>query len=183
MRDRLVRVVALAGVLAGTAWTPLGAEEKGQTAGHGWVRVTAPSTSDRRLSGDLVSIDATTLVLRGAGQAAPERIPLSSITSIERRLRPGRKKRGLAIGLLTGVAVGAAIGYAGGEDCNPGGLVCFDRGTTAAGGAIALGLVGLAVGALAAPGEQWEATTTERLRVDVGPTPAGGVGARLTLRF
>ena len=43
MRDRLVRVVALAGVLAGTAWTPLGAEEKGQTAGHGWVRVTAPS--------------------------------------------------------------------------------------------------------------------------------------------
>jgi len=182
MRDRLVRVVALAGVLAGTAWTPLGGEEKGQTAGHGWVRVTAPSTSDRRLSGDLVSIDATTLVLRGAGQAAPERIPLSSITSIERRLRPGRKKRGLAIGLLTGVAVGAAIGYVGGDDCNPGSL-CIDRGITAAGSAIALGLVGLAVGALAAPGEQWEATTTERLRVDVGPTPAGGVGARLTLRF
>jgi hypothetical protein len=108
---------------------------------------------------------------------------LGSITSIERSLRPGRKKRGLAIGLLTGVAVGAAIGYAGGEDCNPGGWVCFDRGTTAAGGAIGLGLVGLAVGALAAPGEQWEATTTERLRVDVGPTPAGGVGARLTVRF
>ena len=181
MRDRLVRVVALAGVLAGTAWTPLGGEEKGQTAGHGWVRVTAPSTSDRRLSGDLVWIDATTLVLRGAGQAASERIPHSSITLIE-RLRPGRKKRGLAIGLLTGVAVGAAIGYAGGDDCNPGSL-CIDRGTTAAGGAIALGLVGLAVGALAAPGEQWEATTTERLRVDVGPTRAGGVGARLTLRF
>ena len=182
MRDRLVRVVALAGVLAGTAWAPLGAQEKGQTAGHGWVRVTAPSTSDRRLSGDLVSIDATTLVLRGAGQAAPERIPLSSITSIERRLRPGRKRRGLAIGLLSGAAVGAAIGYVGGDDCNPGGL-CIDRGTTAAGAAIALGLVGLAVGALVAPSEQWEATTTERLRVDVGPTPAGGVGARLTVRF
>lgn len=183
MGNRLVRVVVLAGVLAGTAWTALGAEEKGPTAGPAWVRVTAPSTSDRRLSGDLVSIDATTLVLRRAGQAAPDRIPLGSITSIERRLRPGRKTRGLAIGLLTGVAAGAAIGYAGGQDCQPGAFLCFSRGSTAAGGAIALGLVGAAVGALVAPGEKWETTTTERLRLDVGPAPAGGVGARLTVRF
>jgi hypothetical protein len=183
MRDRLVRVVVLAGVLAGTAWTALGAEEKGPTAGPAWVRVTAPSTSDRRLSGEIVSIDATTLILRRAGQAAPERIPLGSITSIERRLRPGRKIRGLVIGLLAGVAAGAAIGYAGGDDCNAGDLVCFDRGTTSAMGATGLGLVGLAVGALVAPGEKWEATTTERLRVDIGPAPAGGVGARLTVRF
>ena len=182
MADRFARLV-LAGVLAGVASVALGDEENGPKSGPTRVRVTAPSASDRRLNGDLVAIDAGTLVLRRAGREAPDRIPLGSITSIERRLRPGRKRRGLAIGLLAGIAVGAAVGYAGGEDCNPGGLVCFDRGTTSAMGAAAIGLFGMAVGALVAPGEKWEATTAERLRLEAGPARAGGVGARLAVRF
>jgi hypothetical protein len=182
MVDRLARIV-LVGVLAGVASMARGDEKKTPPPGPTHVRVTAPSASDRRLTGDLVAIEAEALVLQRAGQEMPDRIPLGSITSVERRLRPGRKLRGLAIGLLAGIAVGAVVGYAGGEDCNPGGLVCFDRGTTAAAGATGMGLLGMGLGALVAPGEKWEATTVDRLRLEAGRAPAGGFGARLTVRF
>jgi hypothetical protein len=182
MANRLARVV-LAGVLAGAASLALADEGEGPKAAPTRVRVTAPSASDRWLTGDLVAIDAGTLVLRRADREVPDRIPLGSITSMDRRLRPGRKLRGLGIGLLAGIAVGAVVGFAAGEDCNAGGIVCFDRGSTAGAGAAGLGLLGMAVGALVAPGEKWEATTAERLRLEAGPARAGGVGARLRVRF
>jgi hypothetical protein len=174
MGGRLVRLV-LVGVLAAYS-TPLAAEE----AGAARVRVTA---SDRRLSGDLVAVDETALLVRRDGRQEPDRIPLDSVTSIERQVRRGGKKRGLGLGLLTGAAIGAVAGYAAGEDCGPDAFVCFDRPTTAASGAVVFGVLGMAIGALVAPGERWESTTAGRLRVDLGPRPGGGVGARLTLRF
>lgn len=174
MGDRLVRLV-LVGVLVAYSM-PLAAEE----AGSARVRVTA---SDRRLSGDLVAVESTALLLRRDGREAPDRIPLDSVTSIERQVRRGGKKRGLALGLLAGAAVGAVAGYAAGDDCGRETFVCFDRPTTAASGAIVFGVLGMAIGAIVAPGERWESTTAERLRVDLGPRPGGGFGARLTLRF
>jgi hypothetical protein len=178
MGDRFA-VVVLAGVLAAAAAAR--ADEGTATEGAVRVRVTA---SDRRLKGEVVSIDAAALVLRRSGESELARIPLASITSIERRLRPSRRQRGLGIGFLAGAAAGAVAGFAAGDDCGRGGkIVCFDRRATAGAGALAFGLLGMAVGAAVAPGEKWEATTTEQLRLDVGKTAKGGVGARLTVRF
>jgi hypothetical protein len=174
MGDRLARVV-LVGVLVASS-TPLGAEEGGPAR----VRVTV---SDRRLSGKLVAVDETALLLRRDGREEPDRIPLDSVTSLERQVRRGGKKRGLWLGLLSGAAIGAVAGYAAGDDCGRESFVCFDRPTTAASGAILFGVLGTAIGAIVAPGEKWEATTADRLQLDVGPGPGGGVGARLTLRF
>lgn len=177
MEKRLVRAV-VAGALGVLSATFAATSESAEP-----VRLRV-SVSGERLQGQLVAIDDSSLGLLRDGRAEPERIPLASVGSIERQVRRSSKKRGLAWGLLVGASAGAIAGYAAGEDCGRGGyIVCFDRPTTAGAGAAAFGLLGMAIGVIVAPGDKWESTTPARVRIDAGPRPDGGIGARLTLRF
>jgi hypothetical protein len=94
--------------------------------------------------------------------------------------------RGAAIGGLGGVLAGAIIGFAGGEDCSGSDWLCFDRGTMALAGAVALGGVGLAggliVGALSSH-DTW-APTGWRANLHPLVTPVRqGLGLGLSVAF
>jgi hypothetical protein len=52
-----------------------------------------------------------------------------------------------------------------------------------AGGALVLGAIGAGVGALVAPGEKWEAVSSDRLGLAVGSTRGGGLKLGVSFRF
>ncbi|HET6899658.1 MAG TPA: hypothetical protein VFK70_14980, partial [Vicinamibacteria bacterium] len=61
--------------------------------------------------------------------------------------------------------------------------LCFNRTDTTGLVAILTVPAGALMGVLAAPGEKWEESATDRLRLAAAPTRGGGVRASLAIRF
>jgi hypothetical protein len=183
-------------LLAVLAPLPLEAAAPGpgeEAVRHPRVRVTAPSLPGGRLSGILVSLDETTLRIEREEGNPPIAVPRTSITKLETSRRGSRKAAGAGIGALFGLATALVVGLTAGEDCpdTPGDdpfarlavAFCFNRTETTGLVGVLTVPAGMLLGVLAAPGEKWEASTTDRLRVAAAPTRGGGVRAALTIRF
>jgi hypothetical protein len=163
-----------------------------ELVGHPRIRVTSKSLPHGRLAGVLVSLDETTLrIERDEGQP-PIAVPRASITKLETSRRASRKASGAGIGALFGLATALVIGATAGEDCpdGPGAdaffhfeTLCYSRGEITAFTSVLTVPAFMLLGALAAPGEQWEALSTDRVRVFAAPTHGGGVRATLAIRF
>jgi hypothetical protein len=156
------------------------------------IRVTAPSLSGKRLVGTLVGLDETTLRLQREGKE-PLVVPRASILKVEVSRRRSRNADGAGIGLLIGLGTAIAIGLATGDDCNAivgdsfearlSRAFCYDRGETALITGILTVPAGVVLGLVAAPGERWEASSPDRLRLAIAPARRGGVRASLAIRF
>ena len=98
----------------------------------------------------------TGIVLSATGDSATIRLdPDLASTQVFAlsRLEVARGQRSLAregagIGAAAGLVVGFVLGYAGGEDCNQGDFICFDRSDTGAMGAFAGLCLGVVSGAV-----------------------------------
>jgi hypothetical protein len=133
------------------------------------------------LSGELVRLDADTLVLRPAGTGRPagmgrpavlgvdRAIAMSDVLQLDRKV-PRTRGQGAARGALWGVIIGGVTGAFLGaieEPCNPSRGFCIGPESRAEGlllGGAVLGALGAGVGALvgtAWPGSRWEPTALE----------------------
>jgi hypothetical protein len=187
-RSRTVHVVlvALLGVSPPAALP--GASDPPPTGPR--VRVTLAS-SGTRIVGDLVEQNESALFIQ-KGRKDPKciTIPRSDVAQLERSVQPSRKGRGLGIGLLVGAAVAVGVGLASGNDCvadatgfdNLGNILCSQTEKAAMVGLLTVPL-GMLLGAMAAPGEQWRPEGLPSVAVGVGPAPGGGVSAQVALRF
>jgi hypothetical protein len=155
------------------------------------VRVTAPSFSGKRLVGNLVGLDATTLTLQRPGAKGSLQVPRATITIVEASRHRSRKAVGAGIGLLVGLGATAAVYMGAGDRCAGAPkddllpqLLCAvgTRGSAILSGILIVPAATL-LGLVAAPGEKWEVSTTDRLRIAVAPTRGGGVRAALAIRF
>ena len=137
--------------------------------------------STKRLTGTVVASGDTTLTVQTNKSKPPLVIPRANIAGLETSVQPSRKGRGALIGLGVGAFMGAMMGFASGDD--PDGLISFTAEAKAGMGAIVLGPLGAIIGALAAPGERWEAVPTDWVRLGFGRSPGGESGIFLTARF
>jgi hypothetical protein len=155
------------------------------------VRLMAAAVSPKQLIGTILRLDATTLELQMADQKQATVVPRDAITRAEISLG-WSKKRHVLIGALVGGAVGTIAVLATPEEpCDPIALgsdllPCVAPGPSQGEGALILGAVGAATGALVGslipPGERWQ-TTTARPRMSIGPTHGRGVQISLSLSF
>ncbi len=162
-----------------------------ETDAHPRIRVTGPS--GKRLVGVFASLDETTLRIEREEGTSPIAVPRASITKIEVSRRRSRNALGAEIGLVAGIATAIVIGLATGDDCEAivgddfesrlSRAFCFDRGETAVITGVLTVPAGILLGLAAAPGEKWEASSTDRLRLAVAPARGGGVRAALAIRF
>jgi hypothetical protein len=157
------------------------------------VRLTAPSFAPRRLIGMVVGLDETMLTLQPQGSEHSLQIPRSAITKIEASRHRSRRGRGATIGAFVGLGAAVALGLAVGETCDLPSRsdefafdfhsICYRKSEIAAGMAILTVPAGALLGLAAGPGEKWEVSTTDRLRVTVGAGRGGGMRAALAIRF
>lgn len=174
------------GLVAGLVGAGAAQGDEPTGAGSGpRVRLTAPAVSGKRLIGTLVRQDDATLTLQRQGAKETMAVPRAAITRIEVSRHRSRRGKGAGIGALVGLGAAVVIGVAAGEDCYDGRarLICFDKGTMTAASALLTIPVGTLLGMAVAPGERWQTTTPERLRVALAPVRGGGVRASLSLRF
>jgi hypothetical protein len=153
-----------------------------------WVRSrTVSGALDAGIKGMLESLTADSIQVRAKAGTPAVSLGMSPQTRLfvvtGRRSSTGR---GAAIGAGVGALAGAVIGFAGGEDCSADQWLCFDRGTVAAGGALALGGVGLVagiiVGAFSSHDVWSQAGWPGAVRPVVASSPRG-VGAGFFLAF
>jgi hypothetical protein len=118
-------------------------------------------------------------------------VPRATITKIEASRHRSRKAVGAGIGFLVGLGATAAVYMGAGHRCAAAPnddllpqLLCAvgTRGWAILNG-IRIVPAATLLGLVAAPGEKWEVSTTDRLRIAVAPTRGGGVRAALTIRF
>jgi len=158
------------------------------------VRVTAPSVSGKRLVGTIVALDDTTLTLQAQGAEEKTRIPRAAIAKLEASRRRSRKRLGAGIGLLAGIGGAAAIHYAADKTCERAGertggdqlgviFTCVGTGAAGLLGGILSVPAGTLIGWAVAPGEKWEETAADHLRLTVGAGRGGGMRAALAVRF
>lgn len=163
------------------------------------IRVTAPSFSGERLVGVLAALDETTLTLRqGENGSRSLVVPRAAITKLEASRHRSRKAAGAAIGLLIGLGTAAVVGLVARDDCTvspgdgpwgpgtwwrSGALFCLDKRDKALLTGILVVPPAMLLGLVASPGERWEISTTDRLRIAVAPTRGNGVRAALAIRF
>lgn len=153
-----------------------------------WVRSrTGSGALDTGVKGTLEGFTGDSLQVRSRAGGPTVSVGLGAATQLF--VSTGRRSsvgRGAAIGGGVGALAGAVIGFAAGQDCSPGEWLCFDRGTVAAGAAIALGGVGLVggiiVGALSSHDTWGRAGWPETVRPVVVPNPHG-VGLGLSFSF
>jgi hypothetical protein len=155
------------------------------------VRVTAPSFSGKRLVGVLVGLDETTLTLERPGAKGSLQVPREAITRIEASRHRSRKVVGAGIGFLLALGATAAVYMGAGDRCEAAPkddvlpqVLCAvgTRGRAILNG-IRIVPAATLLGLVAAPGEKWEVSTTDHLRIAVAPTRGGGVRAALAIRF
>jgi hypothetical protein len=155
------------------------------------VRVTAPSFSGKRLVGIVVGLDETTLTIQRQAAKGSLQVPRAAITKIEASRHRSRKAMGAGIGLLVGLGATAALYMAAGDRCEavpkddvlPQVLCAVGTRGSAILNGIRIVPAATLLGLVAAPGEKWEVSTTDRLRIAVAPTRGGGVRAALAIRF
>jgi hypothetical protein len=158
------------------------------------VRLAVPSVSGERLIGTVVSLDEATLTLQRQGAEGTLLVPLHAITTLEVSRHRSRKGKGAAIGALVGLGSAVAIGLAAGDDCTGSAhgddllsrldrSLCFGVAETTLLSAILTVPAGALLGLVTAPGEKWEASIPDRLRIAVAPVRGGGVRAAVSVRF
>jgi hypothetical protein len=160
------------------------------------VRIKAPSFSWDQVSGNIVTINADTLVLKSKKQTSLLKVPLTYVTGLERA--NGKKRntlKGAGIGLLIGAGVGALAGLAAGEDCPPSrsgstGLyaldLCFSKGSMAAVGSVMAGVTGTVLGAVIGSfgqTDRWEDVPIDRIRLGILPQRQGGLAFSASVTF
>ncbi len=147
------------------------------------VRLAAPVSGHAgAVRGALMAAsDAEVTVLPGVGEA-PVVVPRGSIVGIDVKVRSGRRNAGAllgaAVGAVAGLVAGAAIDDNSGDDL-------FAANVLESGPVLALlaAPVGAVVGALVAPGEQWQELPSTDLRIGCGAGADAGVGIRVALGF
>jgi hypothetical protein len=157
-------------------------------------RVRVSRAHAKSIVGSLVAVGDTGLTIKTPNGESVA-VGRDAVSRFEVSARRSRKGKGAWMGALVGLAAGTAVGFAAGDDCGsvPTGddlvsrlerNLCFSRGEVAA----VLGVTGLAlgtvVGAVAAPGERWEVTKPEQVKVSVTPLRRRGeVGVSFAVRF
>lgn len=109
------------------------------------VRILAPSAADSLITGTVLEIDSSSLLLAPAPSASSRAVPLSAIERLEVRRRGRRRTfNGGAIGFLVGAAAGYGLtrSYVRNSNCD---YIC---GAAEAGGSIAGAIAGIGVGAI-----------------------------------
>lgn len=177
------RLALVIGVLAGIPGPALAAQASALHSGQR-VRVKSTSQAVPVMTGVIEAIDADTLFLRHggtAGETVATPIPMASITGLQvSRGRRSRWQTGLAIGLGAGAAGGAILGGSSEDD------LLFSSGDKAVMGAVGLGVLGGAVGAVAGAltrTERWESIPIDRVTVSLTPGMGGRIkaGVRVAL--
>ena len=154
------------------------------------VRITAPGSGMKRhvttvtdVRGDSIVVD-----LRGA----PRTLTFADVTALD--VSTGRRSRFLlatGLGLGIGVGGGAVVGAATHDECVPKGEVldCFlapdNRAQSAGWGALALGVVGMGIGAVVGAfhrSDRW-ASVDLPVRAAIRPTRSGGVSITMSRGF
>jgi len=139
-----VVIVLLATVSAGAPGT---AQEGVVPLPGSRLRVTAPAVAPKPIVGSLLEAGEREIVLAAAASDRT-RIPIASITRLERSVRPSRRTTGALAGFIVGLAaVGLKTLHDGG--CNDG----CNGSDVATAGLVALSTA--AVGAIVSPGERW----------------------------
>lgn len=139
---------------------------------------TAADSVPRTIVGRVVALEDSALVIAEADRAVvPVRVPLSAVRSIERSAGTSRAN-GTANGAVIGLAIGALLGYAGGDDCDGKGWICFDRGDTAMFGAVTGIGIGALVGLATGSRERWAPATLPG-RVSLRPGARGSMAVSL----
>jgi hypothetical protein len=139
--------------------------------------------------GNLIRLDDDVLVLGSDDGSRTEEVPRRAITQVEISRHRSRKATGVGLGLLAGVVAAVVIGATTGEDCSRPARegyfvdICFDKGTTGILAAFLTVPAGVAVGAIAAPGEKWDVVPASPIRLVVAPTPGGGVRGAVTVTW
>jgi hypothetical protein len=197
-RFQMQPFLAVALIALGVAVSGARADEPAPPAPGTRVRLTAPSVAGKRLVGNVVGLDDATLTLRRDGAVDTMLVPRSAITRVEVSRHRSRKGKAAAIGMLVGLGAAVAVGLAVGDNCaslrtpEPGIIgfsdrlarsLCHGKGETAALSAILTVPLGMLFGAVAAPGEKWEASSMSRLQMAIAPARDGGLRAAITVRF
>jgi hypothetical protein len=129
------------------------------------------------LTGNLAGLDEETLWLEDEFFDVPRK----NITRLDLRTRPSLRPAGALLGLGIGFATGMLLGLAAGDDTDC--FVCYsatDKGLILS---VPLGLVGLVLGAVAAPGEQWMFINLDRARLSHNTTSKTRQGVSVAYRF
>ncbi|MCG6926800.1 MAG: hypothetical protein LJF30_16005 [Acidobacteria bacterium] len=162
------------------------------------VRLTLLS-SGKKVVGRFVEANDDTLVLHRKGDDDLDlfRVPRRDVVKVEVSERRSRKGAGAGYGALAGIGAAIVVGLIAGESCSPppaenswltfteslASSLCFGRTETALLTGVLTVPAGALLGAAVAPGERWRPVDGGAASVSLGPTPGGGVAARLTLRF
>jgi len=118
--------------------------------------VTVPR-ANRTIEGVITQLQPQTLLLtRQDGLVVT--VPRSAIVGLEQPTGRRSRKRGAGLGLAIGAATGAGVGFLIGSSCHSDKFLgCFMQpAASTLGGVLVGGVAGTAIGAFAAPREQWE---------------------------
>jgi len=152
------------------------------------VRLDAPSQGGR-LTGKLLAVESDTLVMEEDGQAAGLRLIIltDSISRLEVRRERSLTLEGAGLGLLFGTLVALAADpnwVDENGECTTLPCVAYEVSPHLDKRLAVLGLVGTLAGAIAGAGEvkhRWVQVPLQRLQV--GPTPGGGMALGLRISF
>ena len=155
------------------------------------VHIKAPTVLKGPITGSIVSIDESSLALQTKNGKTPLVVPLQAVSGLE--VSRGRRSRGrwAGRGAAAGAGALAILGYATGEDCPQSqdgyfaalaGALCTSHGEGAAIGFFLGAPLGALIGLMIPPGERWQRTSPDRVRVSIGPAPHG-IGASVSLAF
>jgi len=135
----------------------------------------------RDVEGTLVALDDSTLMMKPTSTRRMQVIPRADLARLQVQVQGSRRGQGALIGLGVGAVLGAMIGFADGDDS--GGMLSFTAEEKAGMLAIALAPVGAIIGAVAAPGAQWETVPGAHLSVGVTACSGRRAGVFLVARF
>ena len=152
------------------------------------MRLDAPSQGGR-LTGKLLAVESDTLVMEEDGQAAGLRLIIltDSISRLEVRRERSLTLEGAGLGLLFGTLVALAADpnwVDENGECTTLPCVAYEVSPHLDKRLAVLGLVGTLAGAIAGAGEvkhRWVQVPLQRLQV--GPTPGGGMALGLRISF
>jgi hypothetical protein len=151
------------------------------------VKVTVVSPYDdnsrsQTIKGTLVEWDEESITLVPERSIIPMTIQREHVIRFEIQTGSGRRGTSALIGFGVGALLGGLMGYSGGDD--PEGMIMsMDASAKAAGGAVALGLLGAGIGALIGPGAQWEDVPDDGVNLGLGSMPSGETGLFIVSRF
>ena len=151
------------------------------------VRIKAPSFSWDQISGNIVTMNADTLVLKSEKQTSLLKVPLTYVTGLG--FSKGKKNnagKGAGVGLLIGATVGAVIGIGSTDDCSSSQGICVGGNEFILVGGVILGGIGSAAGIIIGSfihTEAWEEMPIDRIRLGISPQHQGGLAFSASVAF